>query len=111
MEGGGETSRRKNKPQEPQLFMHLSHESVSPVSTLVWLARGLAGSLPTLLPPNGPRPKVLPACSLLRKGPGPLTWSHPLHLEAYHTLVKICSSFFFFFFLSKHEKNCSGTKI
>lgn len=99
MEGGGKTSRRKNKLTEPQLFMHLSHVSVSPVSTLVWLARGLAESLPILLPPplNGPRPKVLPACSPLTKGPGPLTRSHPLHLEAYHTLVKICSSFFFLF--------------
>lgn len=58
--------------------------SVSPVSTLVWLARGLSTSLPALLPPPWPKTKSA-SCSLF-KGPWSsfpscthCTWQHTIH--------------------------------
>lgn len=79
MERGGKTSRRKNKPTEPQLFMHLSHVSVSPVSTLVWLARGLAASLPTLVPAMAQDQKCF-LLAPLSPGRTHCIWKRTIHL-------------------------------
>lgn len=65
------------------------------MSTLVWLTRGLAESLPAPLPSPWPKTKSA-SCPLFSKGP----WSsHPGRpygtWQQYHILLKIYSSFFF----------------
>lgn len=99
---GRKKSRRKNKPTEPQLFVHLSHTSVSPVSTLVWLARGLAKSLPTLLPlPMAQDQKCfLLSLSPPRRDPGPLFPVAPITSGSVPYTCQNLQQVFFFFFLN-----------
>lgn len=96
---GRKKSRRKNKPTEPQLFVHLSHTSVSPVSTLVWLARGLAKSLPTLLPlPMAQDQKCFLLSLSSKEGPWPSLPGRTHHIwKRTIYLSKFAAGFFFFF--------------